>query len=148
MSAVFPILVAQYYVGHGPNGMRPYGWHIIVQTGHDRRGDPIGTAYYVRGTTVGQWELQVERNVRFRATSAYRGAARVGSVDAMRLGELEYQLTRAEIVQHSPDWGYQEWVCGALRRLYARDFPIQDLVWKRMRTVMKGAEEAYDMFRD
>ncbi|KAI0741260.1 hypothetical protein C8Q80DRAFT_1123222 [Daedaleopsis nitida] len=146
--AILPIFVAQYYVGHGPYGLRPYGWHIVVQTGVDRYGEPVGNMYFVRGTTVGRWEPQVRRNVRYRAISAYRGAARVGEVDAKHLEDLEDQLARAEILQHNPGWGYQDWVCGALRRLHAHDFRVDDLVWKRMGAVMRNAEEAYNMFRD
>ncbi|KAI0793798.1 hypothetical protein C8Q74DRAFT_532742 [Fomes fomentarius] len=146
---ILPIYVAQYYAGHGPYGLRPYSWHIIMQTGIDRSsGEPVGTAFYVRGTQVGHWELQVRRDVRFRAISAYRGAARVGQVDDRHIKELEYQVTRAEIIHHNAAWGYQEWVCGALRRLHAHDFRVDDLVWKRMGVVMRDAEEAFNSFRD
>ena len=142
---VLPIYVAQYYVGHSSRGVLPYGWHIIVHTGFDKKGEPVGNAYFVTGCTAKGWAFQYFRNVAYRSGSKYRGCARVGAVERTQLEELERQLARAEIVNREPSWNYQSWAGGALRRLHAQGFDIDDLVWKRMGAVMRAAEDAYNM---
>ncbi|TFK92600.1 hypothetical protein K466DRAFT_581737 [Polyporus arcularius HHB13444] len=142
---VLPVYVAQYYVGHNSRGVLPYGWHIIVHVGFDERGEPVGHAYYVTGSTAKGWMFQVRRSTAYRSGSRYRGCSRVGTMDKGDLEELERQLSRAEIVNRESSWNYQSWACGALRRLHAQGFEIDDLVWRRMGAVMRGAEDVYNM---
>ncbi|EJF64023.1 hypothetical protein DICSQDRAFT_125120 [Dichomitus squalens LYAD-421 SS1] len=121
--STYPVYVVQQYDSALPSDHRRR-LSIVVQTHHDRKGEPIGDIYCAEGSIACGFQFKIYRDQAIRKMYGYCGRVCVGQVDShgdRGVLAFEYQLGRVD-TRDGMNWAYY-----ALRRLFAQGFRID--VW-------------------
>ena len=136
---IYDVGVAQYERG-SPSNPQPYHWAIML-----------------RKSVRDAWFYQIEGNSDcyglspfllkhcFKKSGAYRGAIRIGAIEANDRSRFEEILRKVPIYRNRPDWNCQNWVVAAIERLQAAGFLQRDIVFSQQALLndLKDVEESW-----
>ncbi|KAI0369807.1 hypothetical protein BV20DRAFT_979938 [Pilatotrama ljubarskyi] len=109
-----PVMIAQFHSGIGAEGVRPYQWHVCVETGALGR-FTVATVFYIRGSDAAGYTFEFRDNVRYKTSEAYRGATFIGTIRHTDLPKLPEHFASVEIERGS--YASHLWAYRAARKL-------------------------------
>ncbi|KAI0358312.1 hypothetical protein OH77DRAFT_1421636 [Trametes cingulata] len=109
------LMLAQFHSGVGAHGVRPYQWHLCVEMSGPTDRFNVATIFYIRGSDAAGYQFEMKEGVRYKTSSAYRGAIYLGPIRRRHLPDLPNLLAGVDIERGS--FASQVWAYRAIRRL-------------------------------
>ncbi len=141
------VVIAQFHSGIGPNGIRPYQWHLCIETGRDYRGFVEATTFFIRGSSAGGFRYECHERVRYKKLEQYRGSVCVGMISSRRYRDA-VDLMREVMTTDGSEYVTQSWAYAAARKLSAYGLMGElwalEFIWEQLRNGERAWERGDD----
>ncbi|KAI0831867.1 hypothetical protein BC628DRAFT_560917 [Trametes gibbosa] len=122
------VVVAQYHSGVGAHGVRPYQWHLCIETGRDQRGLIEATAFFIHGSPAAGFSQGYNVGVRYTTGNAYRGSVVIGEIPIEALNRVGRLIEEVETAHLRGAYASQDWAYAAVRKLHGHGV-LQNQLW-------------------
>ncbi|KAH9849901.1 hypothetical protein C2E23DRAFT_861647 [Lenzites betulinus] len=139
------VVISQYHSGVGANGVRPYQWHLCLETGRDRRGYVEATTFYVQGSPATGFTQGYSVGVRYTTGNAYRGSMVIGEIPFEAFNTAAGLIGQVETAHLRGPYASQEWAYAAVRKLHGHRV-LQNQLWSMefIAKQLRNAEAAWE----
>ncbi|EIW58402.1 uncharacterized protein TRAVEDRAFT_47555 [Trametes versicolor FP-101664 SS1] len=141
------VVIAHFHSGIGPYGVRPYQWHLCIETGHDRHGFVEATTFYIRGSSAGGFRYEWRERVRYKKLEQYRGSVCIGMISSRRYLDAVALMEEVRTADGS-ERATQSWAYAAARKLSAHglmgELCALEFIWDQLQRGERAWERGDD----